>query len=191
MAYNKLTMINYLGPYWWDTYTFAAAPPTLKINFNSFLAPFNLIIWLLILVMFALFIWLYLLNTLLENRKFSRNKYHHRTNFDIWIIVCILFRQYFVPFKKLNRSMKFIFVLTIICWIFIINFYFGYLCSMFSFPKFSVINTLEKLRIACKSNKIKTISTHTPPLQYMITVGFFDLFLLTVFLITKKFVFPA
>lgn len=181
-------MINYLGPYWWDTYTFASPPPILKMNFNSFLAPFNLIIWLLILVMFALFIWLYLLNTLLENKKFFRNKYHNRANFDIWIIVCILFRQYFFSYKQLNRSMKFIFILTIICWIFIANFYFGYLCSMFSFPKFSVINTLDKLRAACKSDKIQTISTHTPSLQHMITVCsfFFCLFCLII-----KFIFTS
>lgn len=171
MYNDRLTMENYLSSYWMDTHTFATAPPTLKNDFSSFLAPFNNSIWLLILAMFVLIICLNQLNTLLENGKYFPNKNHHRSRFDLWILICILCRQNYVSFKQLNRSMKFIFVLTIIGWIFITNFYFGYLCSMFSFPKFSVINTLDKLMKACQRNQLKTISVYSPCLRAMLKVN--------------------
>lgn len=171
MYNDRLTMENYLSSYWMDTHTFATAPPILKNDFDSFLAPFSISILLLILAMFTLITLLYLLNTFLENKKFQ-NKNYHQTRFDLWILICIFCRQNYVLFNQLNRSMKFIFLLTIFCWIFIANFYFGYLCSMFSFPKFFVINTLDKLMQACQKNQLKTISVYSPCLKTMLKVNY-------------------
>lgn len=152
MTYERAFHIKFLYPYSIDKLTFCTPMPKIDFNFDILLKPFDQILWLCLAGTFLLF---YIFNYIKTNCRFvtktklakfgqnSRKKIHDE-NF-VWICLFILLRQPYKFLRRMQFTIKMALAVWLLCSIILTNSYSGFLCSMFTIPSQSKIDSLNKL----------------------------------------------
>lgn len=176
---NRLKVIHFLYPYMIDTMSYGTSIPDNDIEFDILVKPFGTLVWLCLMITFALFI---LLNYLKDAIKYLELNNDHRKYHNgnlAWIGLCILLRQRYPLLGSLNISTKICIVIWLLATIVLIDVYASYLCSFLAIPNDQALDNLEKLVAACENDEIITLMQRNTTLfeTVPVCVSFSDKFL--------------
>lgn len=183
MTYERSFIIKFLYPYSIDKLTFCTPMPKIDFNFDILLKPFDKFLWFCLAGIFLLFhIFNYIkinCRILGKTKKWTNNEFGqmvknnniHDENL-VWIGLFILLRQPYKFLRRMQFSIKIALAIWLLCSIILTNSYSGFLCSMFTIPSKTKIDTLNKLAEASRSRNIIILGKKNTILFDIIQVTF-------------------
>lgn len=134
--------------------SYGTSIPDNDIEFDILMKPFDSLVWLCLMITFALFILLnYLKDTIKCDELINNSANYHNGNLA-WIGLCILLKQRYPLLGSMKISTKICIVIWLLAAIILIDVYGSYLCSFLAIPNDQALDNLEKLVAACENDEI-------------------------------------
>lgn len=156
MTYHRIKVVDFLYPYTVDSLSYGTSKSDITVNFDVLIKPFDVNVWICLLITFALFFILdyvennfELMDKILKNRRYKNNL--------VWTSMCILIGQRCLLLDKFHKSLKICILIWLLSTIMLDILYSSNLFSILTIPDEFEFDSVKKLAHACDKGEIITL----------------------------------